>query len=151
MQKAELASADAPDLRTSRFVAGAVARVYERENRLEPVSGELEFMPGIRLEQTGGHTPGHQVVWLSGDQESMLLSGDLVPTTSHLRSEVVEGVDFEPSVTARAKASLLARVAERRAWLGFYHAPRVRWGKISVGAAGAYQIEETETVPSRRR
>ncbi len=151
VQRAEFEAAEAPDLRTAQYVAGAVARVYEREGRFDLIDGDVEPMPGVRLELTGGHTPGHQVIWIEGRDQTLLLAGDLIPTTSHVRSEVLEGVDVEPAVSARVKAALLARAAERNAWLGFYHAPRVRWGRIRAGAAGAYKIEETETVPSRRR
>ncbi len=149
VQREEHLDAARPELRTAPYMAGAVSRVYEQAGRLELISGPVEPLPGVKLEPTGGHTAGHQVVWLQGHDGSMLLSADLVPTTAHLRSEVLEGVDAEPIVSARAKASLLARAVERGAYLTFYHAPRIRWGRIRSGPAGSYQLEETETVPSR--
>ncbi len=124
LQRAELEAARQPDLRTSSYVASYVAQVYEREGRCVVLEGDSQPFPGIRI------------------------TGDLVPTTSHVRSEVAEGVDHEPAVTSLVKASLLAQAVAAGAYLSFYHAPRIRWARIRSGSAGAYQLEETHTVDS---
>ncbi|MFC1499911.1 MBL fold metallo-hydrolase [Candidatus Zixiibacteriota bacterium] len=148
LQKAELEASRQPDLRTATYTASLAAHAYEREDRLLLLDGDSEPFPGIRIEHTGGHTAGHQAVWLEGSEASVLITGDLIPTTSHVRSEVVEGVDFEPAATARVKAALLARAAATGTYLTFYHAPRVRWGRIRTGPSGGYQLDETHTVRS---
>lgn len=152
VQRDEVSAARRPDLRTARHIVPSVLAAYERAGRLEVLDGEAEPVPGLRLEKTGGHTAGHQVVWLEGQAAVFLLPGDLVPTTTHLRGEVVEGLDHAPGTSASVKAGLLARAVERNAWLTFYHAPRVRWGRIRPGPSGAYTLDETHTVsPSGRR
>jgi len=148
IQKMELEASRQPDLRTASYTASHVAQVYEREDRLVLLEGNSQLFPGIRVEHTGGHTAGHQAVWLEGSDASFLLTGDLIPTMSHVRSEVLEGVDFEPAATARTKAALLAQAAATSAYLTFYHAPRVRWGRIRTGPSGTYELVETSTVPS---
>jgi glyoxylase-like metal-dependent hydrolase (beta-lactamase superfamily II) len=127
-------------------VAPTVCAAWERAGRLELLEGSAEPFPGVRVELTGGHTPGHQVVWLEGSDGTALLPGDLVPTTTHLRGEVYEGMDHAPATSATAKEALLARARQQGAWLAFYHAPRVRWGRVKSTAAGRYEIEETCTV-----
>lgn len=152
VQSEEIRSARRPDLRTAGFVAPAVCAAYEGAGRLAKVEGDHEPLPGIRLERTGGHTPGHQAVWLEGREHTVLVPGDLIPTTTHLRGEVQEGMDREPARAASAKASLLSRLVERGGFITFYHAPRVIWGRVRAGPSGSYRLEEIQTaaVPSRR-
>ncbi len=146
LQKMELGASRQPDLRTAAYTASLAAHAYEREDRLVLLEGSCEPFPGIRVEHTGGHTAGHQAIWLEGSEASVLITGDLIPTTSHVRSEVLEGVDFEPAVTARVKAALLAQAVATGAYLTFYHAPRVRWGRIRTGPSGSYKLDEKLTV-----
>ena len=152
VQREEIAAARHPDLRTAGHVVPSVVTAYEQAGRLELIEGSVEPAPGLRIEKTGGHTAGHQVVWLEGQEAVFLLPGDLVPTATHLRGEVVEGLDHTPVVSAAVRAGLLARAVESNAWLTFYHAPRVRWGRIRSGPSGAYKLDETHTVsPASRR
>ena len=145
VQQRELEAALSPELRTAPYLASGLPEVYRRAGRLLPLEGKGEPFPGIKVECTGGHTQGHQVVWIEGRDATLLVAGDLIPTTSHLRAEVLEGVDVEPLATARAKAELLSRVVARGAFLSFYHAPRVRWARVRPGPAGGYRLEETAT------
>jgi glyoxylase-like metal-dependent hydrolase (beta-lactamase superfamily II) len=151
VQEREMAAARQPELRTASFVTAAVCTAYQKAGRLELLAGNATPFPGIEVEVTGGHTPGHQVVWLKGSNQTVLMAGDLLPTTTHLRGEVTEGLDFEPSVSSRAKAGLLARAVESGAVLTFYHAPRVRWGRLRAGLSGKYELGETFTVSPARR
>ena len=147
VQDEEIRAARQPDLRTAAFVAPAVCTAYEDEGRLARVQGEDEPFPGIRLEPTGGHTPGHQVVWLEGNERTVLIPGDLVPTTSHLRGEVQEGMDHEPSRAASVKAELLARLVSASGYITFYHAPRVLWARVAAGPSGSYELTDITTAP----
>ncbi|MFO7768499.1 MAG: MBL fold metallo-hydrolase [bacterium] len=145
VQEEEVRAALQPDLRTAAFVAPAVCTAYEQAGRLARVMGDDEPFPGVRLERTGGHTPGHQVVWLEGSERTVLMPGDMVPTTTHLRGEVQEGMDHQPSRTASAKAGLLSRLVATRGYMTFYHAPRVLWARVLSGPSGSYQLEEIQT------
>ncbi len=70
LQRAELEAARQPDLRTSSYVASYVAQVYEREGRCVVLEGDSQPFPGIRIVATGGHTPGHQAIWLEQRRSS---------------------------------------------------------------------------------
>ncbi len=153
VQASELESARQPELRAASYVTPAVCDAYRRAGRLELLNGPASPFPGVEIEPTGGHTSGHQVVWLKGKNQTVLLPGDLLPTTTHLRGEVMEGVDLEPSVSAAAKASLMSRALGSGSLITFYHAPRVRWGRLRSGLSGKYELEGTLTVdiPGPRR
>jgi glyoxylase-like metal-dependent hydrolase (beta-lactamase superfamily II) len=151
VQREEIDYVHRPDLRTATHVVPAVAEAYRKAGRLVALEGDARPAPGVRLVRTGGHTPGHQAVWLEGSADTFLLAGDLMPTATHLRGEVEEGLDASPAVSASVKAALLARAVERGAYLAFYHAPRMRWGRIRPGPSGAYTLDEIYTVPTVTR
>ncbi len=88
---------------------------------VDTVSGEAEVLPGIRVEPTGGHTAGHQVVHLESDGERALFAGDLIPFRAMLKQNWVSGLDLFPLQTMEVKARLLGRVARDRALLWLYH------------------------------
>lgn len=152
VQAKELEAAWQPELRAASYVTPAVCDAYRRAGRLELLNGPASPFPGVEIEPTGGHTPGHQVVWVKGENQTVLLPGDLLPTTTHLRGAVTEGIDYEPSVSAAAKASLMSRALGSGSLITFYHAPRVRWGRLRSGLSGKYELGEklTVDVPGRR-
>jgi glyoxylase-like metal-dependent hydrolase (beta-lactamase superfamily II) len=53
---------------------------------LELVDGEAEVAPGLLVRQTGGHTPGHQlVIFRASEDLSCVVTGDLLGMRPHLR------------------------------------------------------------------
>ncbi len=90
---------------------------------VDPVRGDEEVLPGVRVELTGGHTPGHQVVHLESEGERALFVGDLIPFRAMLRTNWVSGLDLFPLQTMEVKGRLLAAAAKDRALLWLYHEP----------------------------
>ncbi len=94
--------------------------LVEGEN-LFLVDEEHEVLPGIRLERTGGHTRGHQVVWLESMGEKALHLGDLLPTTAYSNPLWITAYDNFPLDSVAAKEKLLQQVYDEKAWLILYH------------------------------
>ncbi|MEW6280043.1 MAG: MBL fold metallo-hydrolase, partial [Candidatus Eremiobacterota bacterium] len=69
-----------------------------------PVQGVAE-LEGLRLELTGGHTPGHQAVWLG----STLFPGDECPTRRHRDEDLVLSFDCDPDRVREVRRSLFSR------------------------------------------
>lgn len=88
---------------------------------VDAVDGVTEVLPGVRVERTGGHTAGHQVVHLESEGERALFVGDLIPYRAMLRQNWVSGLDLFPLQTMEVKARLLAETARRRSLLWLYH------------------------------
>lgn len=84
--------------------------------QLERVSGDTELLPGLWLRHTGGHTAGHQIVYLESDGERAACFGDLIPMPEHLPLNYLTAFDLYPLDTLAAKEDLLA-AAERENWL----------------------------------
>lgn len=99
-------------------------------DRLAPVSGDAEVVPGVRVVRTGGHTRGHQVVHVDGGAARLVFWGDLLPTAAHLRPHWVMGYDLFPMDVWARKQELLPRAVEG-GWLhALYHEPGPGLGRL---------------------
>lgn len=65
--------------------------------RLVLVRGETELLPGIRVVETGGHSPGHQLVTVETGSGLVVIAGDAVYTYANIEQDVPIGYyhDFE--------------------------------------------------------
>ncbi len=90
---------------------------------LRLVDGTAEILPGITLAHTGGHTRGHQAVWLRDRGGVALHLGDLLPNHAHGNPLWVTPFDNFPLDSVEQKERLLRRAAEEGAWLTLYHDP----------------------------
>lgn len=98
--------------------------------RFEWVEGEAEIVPGVRVVPTPGHTPHHQSVVLTSQDETACFLADLVPTSAHLPLPWIMGYDVEPLVTLETKRTLLGRAQEEAWLLVFEHDPTTPWGRL---------------------
>ncbi len=106
----------------------------EQAGRFDFVSGEQEIVPGIRVLPTPGHTPHHQSVLITSQDETACFLADVMPTTAHLPLPWIMAYDVEPLVTLESKRMLLARAQAERWLLVFEHEPIVPWGYLSSEA-----------------
>lgn len=123
VQAAEIEAWRHPDPRSrASYLTGNFAPLLEA-GLVDPVDGVTEVLPGVRVEQTGGHTAGHQVVHLESDGERALFVGDLIPYRAMLKENWVSGLDLFPLQTMEVKAHLLADAARQRTLIWLYHEP----------------------------
>jgi glyoxylase-like metal-dependent hydrolase (beta-lactamase superfamily II) len=120
VQPAELAAARQPDytLPEAYDFAGA---------RFEPVAGDHEVAPGIRIVASPGHSPGHQSLLVDSPEGPLLLAGQAVysrgewiglPTAREGASSAPDGAAYRRSI-ARLKGLGPRRVLfghDRRGW-----------------------------------
>lgn len=66
-------------------------------DRLELVEGEAEVLPGVRVIETGGHSPGHQIVVVETAAGRVVIPGDEVYLYANLENDIPIGYyhDFE--------------------------------------------------------
>lgn len=76
--------------------------VDEAWDRLELVEGETEILDGIRTIETGGHSPGHQIVTVETTEGLVVIPGDEVYRYDNLEGDVPIGYfyDFEKLLRA---------------------------------------------------
>lgn len=85
------------------------------------VDGEHEIIPGVRLIHTGGHTRGHQAVWLKSGGEAALHLGDLMPTTAYSNPLWISAYDNFPLDSVAIKETILPKAFHDNVWFLFYH------------------------------
>jgi glyoxylase-like metal-dependent hydrolase (beta-lactamase superfamily II) len=85
------------------------------------LEGDAEPLPGISVRRTGGHTHGHQVVFVRSKGETVLFFGDLLPTVHHLPPLWTMAYDLVPMDVIDRKKELLEAAAAEGWWVHFYH------------------------------
>jgi glyoxylase-like metal-dependent hydrolase (beta-lactamase superfamily II) len=94
----------------------------EQLGLVREVDGSAEVAAGVNVHLTGGHSRGHQVTVVSGDDGAALLHlGDLLVTHAHLPPAWVSALDDFPLDTIRAKRQWLGEAAARQWWVAFSH------------------------------
>ena len=98
----------------------------EEAGLLDLVDGETEYLPGITLLPTPGHTPGHQSLLVDlPDGRRLFYAADLVPTSSHLPLPWIMSYDLEPLITLETKRAVMERAREEE-WLWYFEHERER-------------------------
>jgi glyoxylase-like metal-dependent hydrolase (beta-lactamase superfamily II) len=121
-------------------------QVLSDTDRIMLVDGDAEVAPGVRVELTGGHSPGHQVIRMtSGDDEGLFL-GDIVPTTAHLKLNWLMAWDIEPRTVYEQKARLLADCVARGVLIFWSHDPLIAACRVREAGVESYVVEEGSVV-----
>ena len=110
------------------------AGLVEGKN-LRLVDGEEEILPGVRVVRTGGHTRGHQAVWLESAGEIALHLGDLLPMPAYSNPLWITAYDNFPLDSIAAKEQFLDQAIRADAWLLFYHDPEILACKLDGDGA----------------
>ncbi|MDG2304965.1 MAG: MBL fold metallo-hydrolase [Candidatus Binatia bacterium] len=146
VQRAELDTALHP---TDARTAGAYGHATEclaplqSAGLIEPLEGETDITPQLRVLVTGGHTPSHQCPVLSDGGSSFVHLGDVAPTRAHLRPAWNAAYDLDPLETMDAKNRLLTRAAEGEWWVSFDHDHEIACGRLSENWAKTGELDDS--------
>ncbi|GAB4135599.1 MAG: MBL fold metallo-hydrolase [Planctomycetaceae bacterium] len=136
-----IATANFPELRG----------VYPQDNllplqasgQLRLIDGNVEIIPGIRAWVTGGHTQGHSAIVMESDGETAIYLGDLCPTSHHLPPLWGMSYDVDMLQLRRAKAEVLAKVANEN-WLALFdHDPDIPAARLTRSQDGRIHLDES--------
>ena len=101
------------------------------------VAGVVDFFdddrtirPGVRVVQTGGHCPHHQIVFVESEGRTAVFTADLIPTTAHVRDAWIMGYDLFPMETLTFKKQFIREAIDREYLIFFEHDPLVAAGYI---------------------
>jgi glyoxylase-like metal-dependent hydrolase (beta-lactamase superfamily II) len=84
--------------------------------------------PGVRLDPTPGHTPGHVSVVIESAGERAVITGDMIHTPIQIaRVGLSSDFDTDPAQAAETRASFLARYADGTLVIGTH------WGGAGAG------------------
>jgi glyoxylase-like metal-dependent hydrolase (beta-lactamase superfamily II) len=117
-------------------------RPIEKAGQLERVQPGAELAPGITVRTVDGHTEAQQMVFLSGEDETLVFVADLLPTTHHLAPAWTMAYDVRPLATIDEKARFLEEAAQKEWKLFFEHDPDVEVARVEDTEDGV-QISDT--------
>src|SRR5215469_14532751 len=83
----------------------------EYRSQLRPFDTEYEVAPGVLVQRTGGHTPGHSVVRLASGADRLTFAGDAVFAVGFDQPEWYNGFEHDPEEAARVRVRLLRDLA----------------------------------------
>jgi glyoxylase-like metal-dependent hydrolase (beta-lactamase superfamily II) len=140
VQKAEYDFAVAPPKRLrASYVSDSILPVMEA-GQWELLEGDTVITGGVRVRQTGGHTAGHQAVYLESGGEELVFWGDLMPTSRHMDPGYGMAYDLYPMDTLRVRKELAEEAADRGLLSAWVHEPELRFGRIRRGEK-YYELE----------
>lgn len=124
VQQANLETASTPNLRERASYYPANFQPLIDAGVLTTLLGPVEdLLPGISTLISNGHTQGQQMVKVSDGQNSLLYCGDVVPTSTHVRTPWLMGYDLHPLVLMEEKQKYLGQAADQGWYLFFEHDP----------------------------
>jgi glyoxylase-like metal-dependent hydrolase (beta-lactamase superfamily II) len=86
----------------------------EYHGQLRTFENECEVAPGVVVQRTGGHTPGHSVVRLASGGDRLTFAGDLVFQVGFEHPDWYNGFEHDPEEAARVRVRLLRELAANR-------------------------------------
>lgn len=86
----------------------------EYHGMLRTFEDETEVAPGVIVQRTGGHTPGHSIVRLASGGDRMMFAGDAVFQVGFEHPDWHNGFEHDPVEAARVRVRLLRELAANR-------------------------------------
>jgi glyoxylase-like metal-dependent hydrolase (beta-lactamase superfamily II) len=108
-----------------------------------PVKQGVEFMPGISIRFTYGHTEAMMVPYIRHGDHTIIYSADTIPTRWHINMPYVMAYDVRPLISLREKAGLLRDAVKGGHLLFFEHDPGVECARVTADEKGRIVAEKT--------
>lgn len=123
---------------------------YPRENiiplgqagRLNLVDDETELFPGFSVMMCDGHTPGLMIPVIRQNGKTLVYTGDLIPTASHIPLIWNMSYDIESLRTIQEKERLLNEALEHNYILVFQHDVNVECCTLQLTPKGIRMKEK---------
>jgi len=123
VQEIEWEDAMHPNIRSANTYWPQNFSALKDSDNLQLVNGNFQVCEGIEVQQTGGHTKGHQIVRIESQGEVAYHLADLLPTHVHYNPLWVMAYDNFPMDAIPLKEKYEALALEEDAWLTYYHDP----------------------------
>ncbi|MFN7833709.1 MAG: MBL fold metallo-hydrolase [Bacteroidota bacterium] len=101
-----------------------------------PVKQGVEFIPGIRIRFTNGHTEAMMVPYISSGNHTIIYSADTIPTRWHISMPYIMAYDIRPLMSLREKARLLQDAVKPGHLVFFEHDPGVECARVATDEKG---------------
>ncbi|MBU8816684.1 MBL fold metallo-hydrolase [Mycolicibacterium goodii] len=95
----------------------------EYRGHIHTFESDYDIAPGVHLERTGGHTPGHSIVRLASGDDRLTFAGDAVFAPGFDNPQWHNGFEHDPEESARVRVRLLRELAATGESLVATHLP----------------------------
>jgi glyoxylase-like metal-dependent hydrolase (beta-lactamase superfamily II) len=129
-QKGEWEEASDPDERTKATYFKENFMPLQEHGLVELIDGDVQILPQIRVERTGGHTRHHQMVIIESNGKAAVYPGDILPSSHHLPIPYIMALDLYPVEVMDAKRNLYKRAIDGNWLIIIGHGEEVRAGYI---------------------
>lgn len=121
VQRRELEAWRHPDPRSKPSYKVENLQLLEEQGRLLVVDGEQQVAPGVTVRVTGGHTAGHQAIYVQDEEQTVVFTGDFLFMPAFLKINWVSALDLFPLEAMERKAAFLGEAERERQLIWFYH------------------------------
>ena len=115
-------------------VLRSTAQQFMRDyhSKLRTFEDEYEVAPGVVVKLTGGHTPGHSVVYVTSGGERLTFAGDALFPVAFDHPEWHNGFEHDPEEAIRVRVRLMQEAAASGELLVATHLPFPSVGRVAV-------------------
>jgi len=106
--------------------------VNEYGSKLQTFEEEYEVAPGVVVRRTGGHTPGHSVVYLESGGDRLIFAGDAIFPVGFDHPDWHNGFEHDPEESVRVRVRLLQEAAASGELMVATHLPFPSVGRVAV-------------------
>ena len=115
--------------------------VLAENGMIEYVNDREEFIPGIEIMLTYGHTTGMMHPLMKDGDNTVFYAADIFPMAAHVPLTWVMAYDLNPVQTIKEKRSLLPRMVEENWTVFFEHDPLRQAGRVTMDGK-YYRLKE---------
>jgi len=115
--------------------------VLAENGMTEYVTDREEFLPGIEIMLTYGHTIGMMHPLIKDGNNTVFYAADIFPMAAHVPLAWVMAYDLNPVQTIKEKRSLLPRMVDEDWTVFFEHDPLRQAGKVTMDGKH-YRLKE---------
>lgn len=112
--------------------ATANAFMKEFHSKLRTFDDEYEVAPGVVAKMTGGHTPGHSVVYVQSGDEKLTFAGDALFPVAFEHPDWHNGFEHDPDESVRVRVRLMQEAAASGELFVATHLPFPSVGRVAV-------------------
>ena len=115
--------------------------VLAENGMIEYVTDREEFLPGIEIMLTYGHTIGMMHPLIKDGDNTVFYAADIFPMAAHVPLAWVMAYDLNPVQTIKEKRSLLPTMVDKNWTVFFEHDPLRQAGKVTMDGKH-YRLKE---------
>jgi len=101
-------------------------------DKLRTFEDEYEVAPGVVARMTGGHTPGHSVVYVQSGDEKLTFAGDALFPVAFEHPDWHNGFEHDPEESVRVRVRLMQEAAASGELFVATHLPFPSVGRVAV-------------------